>query len=174
MKIPQELLERLHNIETAESVDKEELKEINEDLYSILVPPSDNADTVAGEMLRAINKIIYRRFNDGDIAGQGYGREVVNPCVRYLNSLCLSIKVTPKYRMIARQLVEYADGEYVSEFVYDKEIYDMLKECFITILKNQLWDVHNSKDMWDFVDKRKDVDNDYEEDDNWDDNWDEE
>ena len=28
--------------------------------------------------------MLYRYYNDGDVAGEGYGRETVNPAVRYL------------------------------------------------------------------------------------------
>ena len=41
-------------------------------------------ETVAGEILRAYNQMLYRYYNDGDVAGEGYGRETVNPAVRYL------------------------------------------------------------------------------------------
>lgn len=48
------------------------------------VPSSGKADTVGGELLRAVCRIEYRYYNDGDIAGIGYGKETVNPAVRYL------------------------------------------------------------------------------------------
>lgn len=174
MKIPQNLLNKLYDVENI--VDKEDLEDINNDLYNILVPASDSADTVAGEILRAINRIIYRRFNDGDIAGQGYGRETVNPCVRYLYSLCSSsTKVTAKYRMYSTQLNDCADGEYISDAEYDSLIYKMLKECFIVIVKNQLWEKPNHDDMFDYRNKSKDVDS-YDEDDwdEWNEDWNEE
>lgn len=49
-------------------------------------------ETVAGEMLRAYNRVVYRYYNDGDVAGEGYGRETVNPALRYLFSQLPSIK----------------------------------------------------------------------------------
>ena len=41
-----------------------ELEDRNEPLYDKLVPGQGDAETVEGEMLRAINRIIYRYYND--------------------------------------------------------------------------------------------------------------
>lgn len=49
-------------------------------------------ETVAGEMLRAYNRVVYRQYNDGDVAGEGYVRETVNHALRYLFSQLPSIK----------------------------------------------------------------------------------
>ena len=56
-------------------------------LFNELVPMYGNCKTVAGEIVRAINRVIYRFYSDGDIAGEGYGKETVNPAVRYLNAM---------------------------------------------------------------------------------------
>lgn len=55
-----------------------------EDLFEELVPTSGKADTVAGEIIRAIARISYRNYNDGDHIGVGYGNETCNPPARYL------------------------------------------------------------------------------------------
>lgn len=44
-------------------------------LFSELVPASGKADTVAGEIVRAVSRIGYRNYNDGDHIGVGYGKE---------------------------------------------------------------------------------------------------
>ena len=44
-------------------------------LFDALVPSSGKSDTIAGELIRAIVKIIYRDFNDGDMFYTGYGIE---------------------------------------------------------------------------------------------------
>ncbi len=53
----------------------EELDRINNELFDKLVPASGKAETIGGEMLRAINRLVYRYYNDGDIVIQGYGIE---------------------------------------------------------------------------------------------------
>ena len=54
------------------------------DLFEELVPVEGKADTVAGEIVRAANRIAYRNYNDGDHIGVGYGKETCNPAARFL------------------------------------------------------------------------------------------
>lgn len=55
-----------------------------QDLFEELVPAEGKAATVAGEIVRAVNRIAYRNFNDGDHIGVGYGKETCNPAARFL------------------------------------------------------------------------------------------
>ena len=59
-------------------------KEILSALFKEFVPVSGPADTVGGEVVRAINRIAYRWTNDGDQIGLDYGVETVNPPYQYL------------------------------------------------------------------------------------------
>ena len=56
---------------------------INE-LFEELVPGSGKAESLAGELVRAMARIGYRWYNDGDQVGIGYGRETCNPAARFL------------------------------------------------------------------------------------------
>ena len=58
------------------------------ELFEELVPAMGKAPTVAGEIVRAMNRISYRNWNDGDHIGVGYGRETCNPAARYLGAKC--------------------------------------------------------------------------------------
>lgn len=49
-----------------------------------LMKSSGKSDTVAGEIVRAVNRICYRFYNDGDIIGCGYGNKTCNAAGRYL------------------------------------------------------------------------------------------
>ena len=60
-----------------------ELEDRNEKYFD-LVPGQGKADTVEGEMLRAINKIVYRWGNDGDEYHRGYGTETAGPAHSFL------------------------------------------------------------------------------------------
>ena len=60
------------------------LEDRNEPLYNELVAGSGKSDTVEGEMLRAINRIVYRYYNDGDEYMRGYGTETVGPAHSFL------------------------------------------------------------------------------------------
>ena len=52
-----------------------------------LMPPSGKAETVAGEIIRATDRIWYRWWNDGDKINVGYGRETCNGTARYLEKI---------------------------------------------------------------------------------------
>lgn len=52
--------------------------------FKELVAPSGKSDTVEGEMIRAISKIVYRYHNDGDYFFKGYGKETAGPAFNYL------------------------------------------------------------------------------------------
>lgn len=56
----------------------------NDELFHKLVPSVGSADTTAGEMLRAVNRIAYRFENNGDRIGIASGKEYCNPAARYL------------------------------------------------------------------------------------------
>ena len=61
---------------------------INEDriekYFRELVGPSGAAKTIEGELIRAINRMMYRYHNDGDFFFKGYGTETAGPCAVYL------------------------------------------------------------------------------------------
>lgn len=55
-----------------------------ETAFDLLVPPSGPADSKAGEIVRAMMRILYRDYNDGDLFYDGYGVETCGPAVAYL------------------------------------------------------------------------------------------
>lgn len=65
-------------------------------LFELLVPASGKAEIVAGELVRAANKLGYRWFNDGDRCYSGYGIETCGNAINYLCSYIpeLESKVT--------------------------------------------------------------------------------
>lgn len=52
-----------------------------------LIPACGKSDIVAGEIIRAMDRIIYRFWNDGDRVGIGYGNETCNSSYRYLSRM---------------------------------------------------------------------------------------
>lgn len=58
-------------------------KEFNE-LFDKLVPERGKCESRAGELLRAVSRIRFRNWNDGDHIGVGYGNETCNASARYL------------------------------------------------------------------------------------------
>ena len=61
-----------------------ELEDRNNPLYDKLVAGQGKSETVEGEMLRAINRIAYRYYNDGDEYMRGYGTETAGPAHSFL------------------------------------------------------------------------------------------
>lgn len=53
-------------------------------LFARLVPVAGPADTMAGEIMRATARLVYRFYNDGDRAGLWYGKETCSPAARFL------------------------------------------------------------------------------------------
>ena len=81
------------------------------DLTEQYVCPEGKCETLAGEILRAYNRIIYRYYNDGDVAGEGYGRETVNPALRFLFSQLPSIKQFFEINYYDKS-IDYRDYDY--------------------------------------------------------------
>lgn len=96
---------------------------INE-LYKELVPTTGKADTVAGEIIRAIVKLGVSFEQEGYQIGVGPGKMVCNPAARYLQLACdKEIDRTIKYlwgregkgeyrhilRELYREVVEFID-----------------------------------------------------------------
>ena len=94
-----------------------ELEDRNEPLYDELVPVSGDAETLEGEMLRAINKIIYRYYNDGDKYYEGYGTETAGPAHSFL------INANHPLKAMMNKLFR----EFVSDSEYKKMLNDILK-----------------------------------------------
>jgi hypothetical protein len=63
-----------------------ELEARNQRFFELLVPASGMTPTIEGEVLRAINKVIYRFYNDGDYWWKGYGAETAGPAMAFLMS----------------------------------------------------------------------------------------
>ena len=60
------------------------LEKRNNILFDKLVPGSGAAETVEGELMRAINRLVYRWYNDGDYFYKGYGAETAGPAHSFL------------------------------------------------------------------------------------------
>lgn len=84
----QELEAKLSEIDIESYQDQLEENGFSEDLldslFSEFVPDSGKADSVGGEQLRAIMRIVYRDYNDGDKFYEGYGLETCGSSAQYL------------------------------------------------------------------------------------------
>ena len=129
----------------------------NEILYDKLVKGSGKSDTVEGEILRAVNRIIYRWGNDGDYFWKGYGAETAGPAISYLvNSSMIPQIIQSKFKAWESN----NDGE-----DYDiKELEDLLAIALEYIEgKDESQYSKNSEDMFDFESEYEDEEDDYDD-----------
>ena len=64
--------------------EKGSITDIMNKLHELLVPESGEAETVAGELVRAMMRILYRDWNDGDKFFAGYGLETCGGSAEFL------------------------------------------------------------------------------------------
>lgn len=81
-------------------------------LYDELVPASGAAETKAGELVRAVIRIGYRFYNDGDKIGVEYGNETCNAAARFI------IDTYPEFEGIINSMwgMEYEDAYEIGYF----------------------------------------------------------
>lgn len=100
-----------------------------EKLFKKLVPVSGKADTIEGEMVRAIMRVWYRYYNDGDYFFRGYGKETVKPSVDWLKDHSpIGKNLRPIFAAAQRNaLKQNHDDEYSDRDGYLRGIIDAAK-----------------------------------------------
>ena len=133
------------------------LSEKMDELFDELVPSMGKADTEAGEIVRAYNRIAYRYFNDGDKLGIGYGKETCNAAGRYIIA---HMRESSEIREAILEMWEnWSDHQY-------EQALDRLGWAILDLIDNREEMRNNqTEDMWDHFDKYEDVDD--TEDDEW-------
>ena len=115
-------LKNLREIKAASGADRENIiKSVDDKLqayFDKLVPTSGNSQFLEGEMIRAINRIIFRNFNDGDYFYQGYGAETVGPAMSFLvNHREIPIEVRRQIIDVEREAIGSLDKGY-EDYIY--------------------------------------------------------
>ena len=101
-------------------------------LDDLLVPASGKANTVAGELIRAIQRILYRDYNDGDRFYTGYGLETCAPSVAYIIDTLDNFEINDIFDRLMHG--DVTDSDYTKE----------LEEVAICILE----DIYDDKYMF--------------------------
>lgn len=150
------------------------VREINtekdsEILFNALVPGSGNADNLGGELLRAAERIAYRYYNDGDKAGEGYGRETVNPAVRFMYANITPTTMNNPLWISVKKIFSFVDRAYcdLDDKQYEELVMRLLRQTVIYIIQNRLWNVPNKEDMLDYKNDEEDVDRDEWDEEDW-------
>jgi hypothetical protein len=66
-------------------IGNQNLCDVFSSLFNELVPSQGPAQNMFGEIVRAVNRICYRKWNDGDIFYDGYGIETCGNAAEFLN-----------------------------------------------------------------------------------------
>ena len=112
-----------------------------QEAFELLVPDMGKADTVAGEMVRAMMKIMYRDYNDGDVFYEGYGIETCGSAVAYLCSE--DVLFEDEFMEIAERRLE--DDQYTEAL---KKVSDKVMNYLYENPK--LFSQENDTDMYDY------------------------
>ena len=116
-----------------------------EEMFERLVPVCGSCETVAGEIVRALTRIVYRFYNDGDCIGVDYGNETCNAAARYL------MKNTnfDVYRVIKEMWSNNYSDEEINEL--ENSVYEFLinhKELETTPNNEDFYDYGSENDVW--------------------------
>ena len=145
-----------------------ELEDRNEPLYDKLVPGQGDAETVEGEMLRAINRIAYRFYNDGDKYFEYYGTETAGPAHSFL------VNANHPLRSAMRKILDEPSGDASYERMI-KDALDMILDYIESrrgkYTKNTLGGIYDYEPEFEEEEEEDDYDNyddyDDEEDDDY-------
>lgn len=124
-----------------------------------LVPDEGAAATIEGEIIRAVQRVLFRYFNDGDEYDIGYGLETVSPSVDWLiarspifksvSELFPNIgdyeKTLKKLQEIAVIYVESKNGHYQSNSNEDSRFFQLPYKKYKEEWYDELYD-----DQWDY------------------------
>jgi hypothetical protein len=135
-----------------------ELQKAMDELFDELVPSRGKAESEAGEVVRAFNRIAYRYYNDGDKLGIGYGKETCNAAGRYL------LKHDHGDPAILCHIGGMWDNW--SDEGYEASLERLGHAIVRLISENPSMREAETEDMWDHYDKYEDVD-DYEDEEEW-------
>lgn len=86
-------------------------------ISDLLVPASGKADTMAGELVRAIQQVLYRDYNDGDRFYTGYGLETCAPSVAYIMDTLDNFEINKIFDRLMQGLTQgdVPDSDYTKE-----------------------------------------------------------
>lgn len=134
------------------------------ELTDLHIKPEGKSETVRGELIRAVNRIGYRFFNDGDQIGIGYGNETCNAAGRYIGKYG-NDEMAKILGTLWDQMCPIQDsGNEIPDRLYDERLSKLIDATVAYVDSN---DPALDQEATDMLDLREKEDEDY-------DNWDEE
>lgn len=150
------------------NMDVNEFARISEK-FDAFVPSSGKADTLGGEMVRAMSRIGYRYLNDGDKINDGYGKDTVNPAARFLLA-----KGNEKVKDAVEDM--WAPGTFLadSDDKYEQKLTNLARALNEQFDQNpDLFHTPNEEDMFDYR-TNEDYDDSEDDEEEWYDEYDDE
>jgi hypothetical protein len=146
-------LKAQQNLEAAQKVQKAIKLARGEDdeletLTQELVPPSGKCDTLAGEIIRCIQRLLYRDFNDGDKFLYGYGLETCAPAAAFLHSHGYDGPIESIMEEIGRFSFDYSGAD----DIYTRMLQELADKIVQDIFMGKFQE-KNDADMWDADEK---------------------
>ena len=140
-----------------------DLKNRNQVLFDKLVPGQGDSEFVEGEMIRAMNRLVYRWYNDGDKFWEGYGTETAGPAHSFLvNSREIPLGIRKKFERLFDAVV----GKYGDDGIYEKML-DELAEAVLSYVESIPEDEYTKLEQGmfnyepEYEDEEEDDDDDY-------------
>lgn len=128
--------------------------------FEQMVPAIGKAKTISGEIIRAVTRIGYRWYNDGDKFFDGYGCETAGPAMAFLTN-CSEIDSQIRAGFAA------AEGKAVGNFM-DENYEEFLHKLFELAVKH-VETIPNKPTEVDMFDFDSDYQEEYNDEDEWDD-----
>lgn len=122
-----------------------------DEAFKLLVPADGKASKVAGELVRAMMRIIYRDYNDGDLFYDGYGIETCADCVAYICETMSSYDEEGEFNDYEFDFTDIAenrleDSDYTEAL--ENIAYYLIKDLTTTDAGKQLFSTTNNSDMY--------------------------
>ena len=136
---------------------KGDLKDRNQVLFDKLVPGQGASKFAEGEMIRALNRLVYRWYNDGDRFWEGYGTETAGPAHSFLVN---SNQINREEQRKLEALFDAVVGVYGDE-VYEKML-DEVAELVLSYVEGIPEDQYEElgREMFDFDSEYEDEEED--------------
>lgn len=124
-----------------------ELDKIEQELSNELIPISGKAETLGGELLRAIERMIYRYYNDGDVVTKGYGIATCMSSLLYLDDKFKQIKPELNvYQNVVDASYKEMNFDYSENDKYNDVLYRLLDFIICFIRYNEIAKMPNEED----------------------------
>lgn len=121
-------------------------------LHDELVPPQGEAETVAGEIVRAMMRLLSRSYNDGDKFYSGYGLETCGGSAEYLYDMDSS------FSEFLQHIVDEAYRIDSDDDLYDEMLKDLTKLVVEYIMENpEVLEEENDEDSREYKSREWDL-----------------